>query len=519
MKLLIKYFALPALLVTIIQFNITAQAVNPIIHADVPDVAIIRVGNNYYMSSTTMHMSPGLPIMKSTDLINWKLINYAYQTLGENNDLTLSNGKNAYGKGSWASSLQYHNGTFYVTTFSATTGKTYIFTTKDIEKGNWKEISFSPSIHDHTLVFDEGKAYLIYGAGKLMIAQLKDDLSGLNPDFKPQVLIENASKPAGTNINLQAEGSQMFKVNGKYYLFNITWPRGGMRTSVIHRADKLMGPYEGKLGLQDQGVAQGGLISTPKGEWFSYLFQDHGSVGRIPYLVPVKWEDGWPVLGVEGKVPATLNLPASKGVIANKLVESDEFTRPKGNSSLPLAWQWNHNPDNANWSLTQRPGFLRITTARIDTTALLARNTLTQRTFGPTTSTGITALDVSNLKDGDRAGLLLLQQKYAWVGVKVVDGVKSIVMINGQNRVPVEAASVPLNQKVVYLKATGDFTDKTDKATFAYSLDGKAWTPIGTTLQMSYTLPHFMGYRFGLFNYATKTTGGYADFDYFRIGK
>lgn len=518
MKLLIKYLALPVLLLAI-HFNIIAQAINPIIHADVPDLSMIRVGNTYYMSSTTMHMSPGLPIMKSTDLINWKLINYAYQTLGSNDEINLNNGKNAYGKGSWASSLQYHNGTFYVTTFSATTGKTYIFTTKDIEKGNWKEISFAPSLHDHSLVFDDGKAYLIYGAGKLMITRLKDDLSGVDPDFKAQVLIENASKPAGSNINLQAEGSQLFKINGKYYLFNITWPRGGMRTVVIHRADKLMGPYEGKLGLQDQGVAQGGLISTPKGEWFSYLFQDHGSVGRIPYLVPVKWDDGWPILGVDGKVPATLNLPASKGVIANKLVESDEFTRRKGDSSLPLAWQWNHNPDNANWSLTQRPGFLRITSSRIDTVALTARNTLTQRTFGPTTSSGVTALDISNLKDGDRAGLLLLQQKYAWVGVKVVNGVKSIVMINGQNKVPVEAATVPLNQKMVYLKAICDFTDKTDKATFAYSLDGKAWTPIGTTLQMSYTLPHFMGYRFGLFTYATKTAGGYADFDYFRVSK
>src|SRR5215216_5022214 len=136
MKLLFKYLALPVLLLASIYFNVSAQATNPIIHADVPDIAIIRVGNNYYMSSTTMHMSPGLPIMKSTDLINWKLINYAYQTLGDNNDLTLSNGKTAYGRGSWASSLQYHNGTFYVTTFSATTGKTYIFTTKDIEKGN-----------------------------------------------------------------------------------------------------------------------------------------------------------------------------------------------------------------------------------------------------------------------------------------------------------------------------------------------------------------------------------------------
>ncbi len=111
------------------------NAHNPIIWADVPDMAIIRVGDTYYMSSTTMHMSPGLPIMKSDDLVNWRMVSYAYDTLGDNDALTLQNGKNAYGAGSWASSLRYHNGTFYVTTFSSTTGKTHIYRTKDIEKG------------------------------------------------------------------------------------------------------------------------------------------------------------------------------------------------------------------------------------------------------------------------------------------------------------------------------------------------------------------------------------------------
>src|SRR5688500_14946625 len=115
---------------------------NPIIHADVPDIAMIRVGATYYMSSTTMHISPGLPIMKSKDLVNWELVSYAYDTLGDNDALTLQNGKNAYGAGSWASSLRYHNGTFYATTFSSTVGKTHIYTTRDIEKGPWKEISF-----------------------------------------------------------------------------------------------------------------------------------------------------------------------------------------------------------------------------------------------------------------------------------------------------------------------------------------------------------------------------------------
>ena len=138
-----------------------------------------------------------------------------------------------------------------------------------------------------------------------------------------------------------------------------------MRTVLVHRADKITGPYESRVALQDKGVAQGSIIDTPRGDWFAYLFRDYGAVGRIPYLVPVKWEDGWPVLGVEGKVPDTLNLPASKGFIPG-IVASDEFDRKSGEPTLPLVWQWNHNPDNKLWSLTGRPGFLRLTTGRID---------------------------------------------------------------------------------------------------------------------------------------------------------
>ena len=131
------------------------SASNPIIWADVPDMAMIRVGDTYYMSSTTMHMSPGLPIMKSKDLVNWQLVSYAYDILDDVDELNLSNGKSAYGRGSWASSLRYHNGTFYATTFAQTTGKTYIYSTKHIEKGPWKVTSFKPMLHDHSLFFDE----------------------------------------------------------------------------------------------------------------------------------------------------------------------------------------------------------------------------------------------------------------------------------------------------------------------------------------------------------------------------
>jgi beta-xylosidase len=195
-------------------------------------------------------------------------------------------------------------------------------------------------------------------------------------------------------------------------------------------------------------------------------------------------------------------------------------------------WQWNHNPDDDHWSLTKRPGFLRITTGRVDGNVLAARNMLTQRTIGPE-CTGTIALDVSGLKDGDLSGLCLLQQNYGLVGVKADGNAKQIVMIKGvaprgrgpgpraprneaQSEAPVVEA-VPLNQAVVYLRAVCDFRSRADKARFYYSLDGERWSAIGDELSMSYTLPHFMGYRFGLFNYAAKEAGGHADFDYFHI--
>lgn len=492
-----------------------ASAKNPVIHADVPDMSMIRVGDTYYMSSTTMHMAPGVPIMKSKDLVNWELVSYCYDILADVDALNLNNGKNAYGSGTWASCIRYHNNMYYVSTFSSTTGKTYIYTTKDIEKGPWKAISFNPSYHDHSVFFDDdGRIYIIWGAGKLHIAELKPDLSGIKEGTE-RIFIENASAPSGDKVGLPAEGSQLFKVNGKYYLFNITWPRGGMRTVVIHRADNINGPWEGRVALQDKGVAQGGLIDTPDGRWFAYLFRDNGAVGRIPYLVPVKWEDGWPILGIDGKVPETLELPASKGLIPG-IVASDEFTRKKKDAALPLVWQWNHNPDNSLWSVSERKGYLRLRTGRIDTDFLSARNTLTQRTIGPVCS-GTTSMDVSDMKEGDFAGLALLQKKYGWIGVKYENGVKKIVMVSAQTDKPEEVESLPLNQNTVFLKAECDFTDKKDIADFYYSLDGKKWTKIGSQLKMAYTLPHFMGYRFGLFNYATKTPGGYVDFDYFRI--
>jgi len=491
-------------------------ATNPIIFSDVPDMSIIRVDDSFYMSSTTMHINPGVPIMKSKDLANWKIVSYAYDVLEDIDETNLKNGKHDYGKGSWASCLRYHKGIYYLSTFSHTTHKTYIFKTKNIESGKWERIAFSPALHDHTILFDDdGKIYIIWGAGKLNIAELKDDLSGLKEGTE-RILIENASLPAGESIGLPAEGSQVFKVNGIYYLFNITWPRGGMRTVVVHRANSIYGPWEGRVALQDKGIAQGGIVDMPDGRWFAYLFRDYGAVGRIPYFAPVSWVDGWPVIGINGKVPDTLDLPANKGIIPG-IVASDEFDRKNGEPELPLVWQWNHNPDHQFWSINERKGYLRLKTGYISDNFEFARNTLTQRTFGPACE-GVVKIDVANMKDGDYAGLAVLQKNYGCVGVKYQNGQKKLTMVSAQrDNTPEEVESINLSNNTVYLKIVCDFENLVDTAAFLYSLDGNNWFRLGNTLKMRYSLAHFMGYRFALFNYATRKPGGYVDFDWFRV--
>ncbi len=490
---------------------------NPVIWADVPDVAVIRVDDTYYMSSTTMHMSPGLPIMKSKDLVNWQLLGYVYDTLTDNEKLRLEDGSNAYGAGSWASSLRYHEGKFYVSTFSSTSSRTHIFVTDDIEACQWEEIFFEPALHDHSLVFDDdGRVYMLYGGGNLRLVELEQDLSGIKEGGFNQVVIEHAEKVATDDAMLHAEGTQVLKVDGKYYVMNICWPRGGMRTQIVHRADSIKGPYEGRMVLQDKGVAQGCLIDTPDGNWYAVLFQDNGAVGRSPWLVPVEWVDGWPVLGVDGKAPMILDIEDGEEGLSN-LVASDSFDRNPG-SDLPLAWQWNHNPDDRYWSIGERNGHLRLTVGRKDSSVLQSRNMLTQRAFGPTSS-AIVKVDTRGMTEGGRAGLIALQRHFGSVGVEVENGKRYLAMSGSDSGNSVTIERIQLKSDDVYLRIDCDFRDRKDEARFYYSFNGKSWKPIGDPIEMKYTLPHFMGYRFGLYHYSDVSVGGHADFDFYEVSE
>ncbi|WP_019601073.1 glycoside hydrolase 43 family protein [Teredinibacter turnerae] len=499
-------------------------ATNPLIYADVPDPSIIRQGDTYYMSSTTMHMNPGVPIMSSTDLKHWELISYAHQALDKNNRaLNLEKGEAAYSRGSWASSLQVKNGIYYVTTFSYTTGKTYIFTTRDIHSEDWQRHEIEGVYHDASLLLDDdGRNYLAYGHDAIHLVELNAAATGLLPGGKDQVIIPSASAVAGDDFILTAEGTQIQKINGWYYVHNICWPRGGVRTQVIHRARELTGPYEGRVVLQDKGIAQGEFIDTPAGKWYALLFGDRGAVGRIPYLVPITWEDHWPVLGVEGKVPTELDFAVERQGLEG-IVASDEFNYALKDTALKLAWQWNHNPVVQGWSLSARPGFLRLTALRVDENLHQTRNTLTQRMFGPVSEAEI-ALEVGGMRDGDTAGLAAFADRYGFVGVRQEAGKRYLVTVDNSAKDHRETARVPFTGERVYLRVTGDFTfidgdihHRTDRAYFAYSLDGREWHRLGQPLAMVYELTHFMGYRFALFHYANSQPGGVADFDYFHV--
>lgn len=509
----------------------TSTVCNPIIWSDVPDCDVIRVGDTYYMVSTTMYFTPGAPIMKSKDLVSWEICNYVYDTLANGDVQNLTNGKHDYAHGQWATSLRYHKGTYYVFFGSYGTGKSYIYKTNDIENGEWTRSEINGMYHDASMLFDDdGRNYLVYGGGgEIRIKELNSEMTGFKSGGAEKILFKTGLD------NLAGEGAHIQKIGDYYYVFIIAWPSRSGRIELVYRSKDILGNYEGKtilnsgIGTYGSGVAQGGIVDTPDGKWYGMLFQDHGSVGRIPALVPVNWVNDWPEMGVNGKVPVTFEIEGE--FTGTQLAKDDDFSY--SSNKLDLVWQWNHNPDNTAWSVTERDGYLRLTNKTLATNLLNARNTLTQRTEGPACS-GVVKLDTKGMKAGDHAGLSAFQFKYGNVGVYVADnGSKKIYMsenggysgssavTDSYNKIIEE---VNLNGDEIYLKEEFTFatvnsdmssSNNIDKVKFFYSYDGQNWTRIGNELSMSYDLKLFTGYRSGIYSYATKTTGGYADIDFF----
>ena len=505
---------------------------NPMLWADVPDPDVIRVGDTFYLVSTTMHLMPGAPVMASKDLKNWETVGYIFDKLTDSPKYDLQEGT-AYGRGQWATSLKYHNGRFYALLAPNEQGKmgdTYIFSAEKAE-GPWTIVSRMRHFHDCSLFFDDdGRVYVIYGTGELM--ELKPDLSDVIEGTYMHIF-QRESDEKGL-----LEGSRVIKHNGKYYLLMISHAYGpGMhRREVCYRADDIHGPYEKQVILESDFStfgyeAQGTIVDTQDGDWYGIIFQDRGGVGRVLTVMPCRWINGWPMLGDEnGKVPLTVRT-LKTGETAGAIVKADDFSATK----LGLHWQWNHNPVDNAWSLTERPGFLRLKTNRVVENIYLAPNTLTQRMEGPTCS-GSICMDLSKMKDGDCAGLAAFNSDTGMLIVKkkgkktVLEMQETTVELSDREKAVTKyeektIESVELKQNKIWLRIDGDFTPAQrggrDAANFYYSLDGSDWTKIGTT---DYRLRFdwrrfFMGSKFGIFCYATKKAGGYVDVDEFSYSK
>jgi beta-xylosidase len=490
---------------------------NPLLWMDYPDPDVIRVGDTYYMVTTTMHMMPGCPIMKSRDLVHWEMVSYLYDIIEDNSAYRLEDDKNAYGKGQWAASLRYYEGRYYISFDCNDLNKTFIYYSDDIESGNWNRHVLDGIYHDSSLLFDQGHLYIIYNGGDIMITELEPDGSAVKKDGIHRLLF----KTPADQIMLRCEGCHAYKIGEYYYLQFIEWPFDGnkRRRQICYRSKELLGEYERRVILDDDmgycncGVAQGAMVDTPSGEWLAVLFQDHGAVGRIPQLVPVAWIDGWPVMGIDGKAPSEI-LVSQAAATTEPLYGSDDFNHSE--NKLSHFWQWNHNPDPLLWSFTENPGWLRLRTGRITDQVLQARNTLTQRTKGPTSSMSV-HLNTEGLQPGDCAGFIALQSHYGTIGVEVDNkGNQYIVRKSGLPKQETrEELRELLTQRELYLRIFFDFTEGSDLASFYYSLDQKEWKLAGAQLQLQYTLDHFMGYRIGMYCYATKVSGGYADFKSF----
>ena len=505
---------------------------NPLFYDEFSDPDLIRVGDDYYLTGTTMHAMPGLPVLHSKDLVNWELLTYACPRLDLGPAFRLEEGKDIYGQGIWAPTMRYHKDTFYILTNVNGFG-TQVFTAKN-PAGPWTQHPLNASLHDLSVLFDDdGKIYAIWGYNEIRQVELNADLTGTVPSTERVIIPANSG--AG-------EGSHFYKINGKYYITLTNYDP--LCYQVAARADKPEGPYEIALISAEENYGygtgwrmgrttlrvpfdikapqpnfvgsvtqhQGGLVQTQTGEWWAFTMMDFNSVGRTLTLAPVTWEKGWPYIGLPGnltRAPRTWVKPNTGFSSTPKAVfeRSDDFS---GKLLNPI-WQWNHAPVEDKWSLSKRPGSLRLKALPADD-FWRAKNTLTQRAIGPE-SYATTQLDVKGMKFGDVAGLGLLNLPYAWIGlIKKSDGLE-IRQYDQQDNC-ITKVKTPVT--TIWLRAHCNFEN--DKAEFSYSLDGKNFVLLGMECIMVYQLKTFQGIRFALFNYnMTEKEGGVVDFNFFEV--
>lgn len=484
---------------------------NPILFADYSDPDVIRDGDRYYLVASTFHFVPGIPILQSKDLVHWSILGHAVQRMEMDPRYSFEGG-NRYGGGVWAPSIRKHNDFFYIYFPTPDEG---IFVTRAREiSGPWSKpvpVIAEAGLEDPCPIWDDdGNAYLVHsrkGAGPLILHRMSAD--GLHVLDEGKVIVQDRDHLP------TLEGPKFYKRHGYYYIFA---PFGGVGTGAqaVLRSRNIYGPYDYHVVLAQGSTAingphQGGYVETPEGDGWFLHFQSRGAHGRIVHLEPVRWKDDWPVMGkVTGDAAAegATGSPVPSGAVTLRATvketarpqTSDEFSH----TSLGQQWEWNHNPDDASWSLTARPGFLRLTPAPA-ADLLSARNTLTQ-SMQDNAFEFTARIDVSSMTDGARTGLTMFEKNASGLEVVQSGSERRLNFFHLAER----TVGPVVTEKMLQLRVRVDG----DQAAYSYSLDdGRTFQTLGPVTHMGFSW--WKGARPSLFAYTTAHAApGFVDIDW-----
>lgn len=500
---------------------------NPILYADYSDPDVIRHGDDFYMTASSFSSTPGLPILHSKDLVNWAIIGHAVKELPAGYENV------RHGDGVWAPSIRFHNGKFWI--FFGAPDEGLFMTTATDPAGPWTPLHLVKAVKgliDPCPFWDEdGQAYLVHAfaksrcgiKSKLAICRMKPDGTAL--------LDEGRIVFDGTESHPTIEGPKLYKRNGYYYIFA---PAGGVSTGwqTVLRSRDIYGPYEDRIVLHQgdsdvNGPHQGGYVELESGEsWFVH-FQDREAYGRIVHLQPMRWEDDWPVMGVDtngdgiGEPVAVYRKPdVGRTYPFSVPATSDEFD----SDTLGLQWQWqtSHRPD---WySLRARPGHLRLYARPLPhgaSTLYDARHIVSQKFPAPAFA-ATAKLEFAPAAAGERAGLTVFGREYRYVALESRQDEMRLLFVAGQGdkesttEKETAAIALPASTGTVYLRVE---VVPEARCTFAYSFDGIAYVPFGEPFDAA--AGHWVGAKLGMFclspTQAQTAAGGYVDIDWFRI--
>jgi beta-xylosidase len=490
--------------------------VNPVIPGDYSDIDAIRVGSDYYAISSTMQFSPGMVVIHSKDLVNWEIIGHVADDLTRIGSELNWDRMNRYGRGIWAGSIRYYKNKFWV--YFGTPDEGFFMSSATNPAGPWEPLHqvWKTSGWDDCCSFCDDNGQLYFVATHINIDPKNNKkynihLFKMTPDGK-QLIMESDS------IIHQSQGSEankLYKINGMYYHY-FSEVKGEGRVVMMERSKNIYGPWEIKqLNHSKKGTDpnQGGIIQLEDGNWWFFTHFGTGTwAGRVANLLSITWVDGWPIIGEVGTDGIGNMIWSAKKPINSSAIVVPQSSDDFDNKSLSVRFEWNYQPRAEKWSLTERPGYMRLKAFTpinpSDKRNILFRagNTLTQRCMRTNSSEATIKLDITGMVDGQMAGLCHFARIYSNLGIKQNAGIRTLGYDNNGQ----ETEGPQITTNTIWLRSTWGYDGISQ---YSYSTDGETFTPFGATYQLSWGF--YRGDRIGIYNYNAIENKGFVDVDWF----